>query len=385
MESHPIPQDVTNFQFKLIGEMTVKQFAYLAAGIILGWIFFSVDLSLLIKVPLGVFFVLSGTALSFLPIDGRPMDAMILYFIEALFAPNQYVFQKVGRPLFLALPKQKEKAVAKRHGLTPEQLQTLLSQIPKTTRNPLDEKEESFFHSLSLTPSTLPVMPQPAGLGAIPATHLSPVPSQKTEEQKKEVLEKTPAMPIASAALQSVSLTALQPLKPMPAPITDLPASVPPIQHSPIKETVQQYIPKTQQAKQQLAARPLTQPKAAQPLQKSMPLVRKNVGIPLTPDSPNVLVGIVKDPRGNILPNMLVEVQDKEGNPVRAFKTNALGQFASATALLNGVYEITAEDPEGKHSFDTTGLVAKGAIIPPLEIVSRDQREELRQALFSQA
>ena len=39
MDNHPIPQDVTGFQFRLIGDMTIKQFAYLAGGMILAWIF----------------------------------------------------------------------------------------------------------------------------------------------------------------------------------------------------------------------------------------------------------------------------------------------------------------------------------------------------------
>ncbi|EKD47460.1 MAG: hypothetical protein ACD_66C00049G0001, partial [uncultured bacterium] len=28
MEQHPVPQNVTGFQFKLIGDITLKQFAY---------------------------------------------------------------------------------------------------------------------------------------------------------------------------------------------------------------------------------------------------------------------------------------------------------------------------------------------------------------------
>jgi len=45
----------------------------------------------------------------------------------------------------------------------------------------------------------------------------------------------------------------------------------------------------------------------------------KSVGFATNPEYPNIITGIIKDPRRNPLPNILVEVKDKEGNAVRAF------------------------------------------------------------------
>src|SRR4029078_4817137 len=104
-------------------------------------------------------------------------------------------------------------------------------------------------------------------------------------------------------------------------------------------------------------------------------------GLPPPADVPNVLLGVVKDSRENILPNILIEVKDAEGNPVRAVKTNQLGQFASATPLSNGTYTMEFEDTRGKNNFDTIELVAKGEILLPLEVISHDLREELRKEL----
>ena len=105
-------------------------------------------------------------------------------------------------------------------------------------------------------------------------------------------------------------------------------------------------------------------------------------GLPIAPDVPNLITGIIKDSRGNILSNILVEIKDKDGNPVRAFKTNNLGQFASATPLLNGVYTLIFEDPEEKHNFDRVEITVSGEIVLPIEIISTDAREELRKELF---
>ncbi len=84
----------------------------------------------------------------------------------------------------------------------------------------------------------------------------------------------------------------------------------------------------------------------------------------------------------NPLPNILVEVKDPQGNAVRAFKTNALGQFASATPLTNGNYTIEFDDPKILNKFDKVGFAASGAIILPIEVISVDTREELRRSLF---
>lgn len=109
----------------------------------------------------------------------------------------------------------------------------------------------------------------------------------------------------------------------------------------------------------------------------------KSVGLPAVSEFPNLLTGIIKDPRGNPLPNILVEVKDEEGNAVRAFKTNALGQFASATALPNGNYTIDFEDSRAQNRFETVAFSATGEIILPIEIISLDNREELRRSLFN--
>jgi hypothetical protein len=109
----------------------------------------------------------------------------------------------------------------------------------------------------------------------------------------------------------------------------------------------------------------------------------KSVGLPTVSEFPNVISGIVKDPRGNPLPNILVEIKDSQANAVRAFKTNALGQFASATPLNNGDFTIEFEDPRGQNKFDTVGFKANGEIILPIEVISVDTREELRRSLFN--
>src|SRR3989344_3953776 len=101
MDNHPIPQDVTGFQFKLIGSMTIKQFGFIAAGVIPAVVIYYAPVFILLKFILIPLFGLTGVAMAFLPIEGRPLDVMIANFIKALITPNQYLFRKEGRKLAL--------------------------------------------------------------------------------------------------------------------------------------------------------------------------------------------------------------------------------------------------------------------------------------------
>lgn len=309
MESHPIPQDVTGFQFKLIGNMTVKQFAYLATGILLGWVFLQLPVTIFIKFPLGLFFAVFGIGLAFFPIAGRPMDAMIGNFIKALLRPTQFVYGKTGGQLYFPTTKISFSKIAPFQ--QKDKLKAYL-ESQTTQKNKIGEKENNFLLSVS------------------------------------------------SLATKSSFTPNINPVKttPTPNPISDTPQTKP--TSSPIVKPL---------------IRKLINPVSAG--------FNRQIGLPDTPTSPNLITGITKDARGNPLSNILVEVKDKEGNPVRAFKTNELGRFASATPLVNGNYIIEFEDPKGQNKFEKGIVNANGQIIQPLVVMSIDTREELRRSLFS--
>src|ERR1035437_4521657 len=99
MDNHPIPQDITGFEFKLIRDMTLKQFAYNAVGGILGVVCYTLPLLTIIKIPLALVFVGIGVAFAFVPFEGRPLDVMIKNFLKAVLTPTQYVYQKMDNQL----------------------------------------------------------------------------------------------------------------------------------------------------------------------------------------------------------------------------------------------------------------------------------------------
>ncbi len=352
MDNHPIPQDVTHFQFRLIGDMTIKQFAYLAAGSILAWIALLFPVFFLLKAPIALLFAGTGVILAFVPIEGRPADIMIGNFIKALFTPSQYTYQKTAvvpdaahttaTPITIKTqPKQQETVV-----LTQTPVMPVAPPLPPAVPEPVVEQAQE--EKLSEKVETIQAQLEQAKAEEKSQTHT---------ENKDAVHEKTIEL---ESQLQDV-LSQKQQLEQQLQTLTNKLSE---------KQT-QVFTPST------ATPAPVTQHVRKVPKQ-----LATSVGAPFVSDVPNLVTGIVKDSRSNILPNILIEVKDKDDNPVRAFKTNTLGQFASATPLQNGVYTMTFEDPKAQQRFDTVELVADGQIMLPLEIISVDQREELRKELF---
>lgn len=426
MENHPIPQDITGFQFKLIGNLTVRQFSYLAAGAILAAIFiFILPIPFIVGLFFGLIFLGIGAAFAFVPIDGRHMDVMVGNFFKALFAPTKYIYQKTGGDL---------SSLSSSTGYS--------DQTPVVI--PMQQRPMVSMQSVVPMPQPVPNQPPPLDLDkeevpAPKAPETNQSSEQKTELEKmltqiqsqKEDLEKQLAnlqsqlndqkiQPLPSTEALSLA-PVFEATKIVPTPktaesvpnVASDPLKTPVIQPTPeispapepVLNTLQTTNPQVDQTMPPAPSTPLGEPQIAPQLQLNnvpanpspAPLTPTNsantapssqptpalppAGLPI-PEAPNLITGIVRDPRGNPLQNILVEVKDQDGNPVRAFKTNGLGRFASATSLANGKYLIIFEDPKGANKFDPAQIDAIGNPLVPIEIVSVDAREELRRELF---
>ncbi len=84
---------------------------------------------------------------------------------------------------------------------------------------------------------------------------------------------------------------------------------------------------------------------------------------------PNMINGIVTDSLGNYLEGVIVVTHDKQGLPVRALKSNKLGQFLAATPLTNGVYSLTFE--KDGLLFDVVEVNLIGKILLPIRVSAK--------------
>ncbi len=100
MEQHSIPKQITTFEFKLIGFMTLKQFIYLVVFIPLGFIVFRLFPLPLLNILLGFLVGFIGVALAFFPYNDRPLDHWIVVLWKKLNSPTQYFYHKENQPLY---------------------------------------------------------------------------------------------------------------------------------------------------------------------------------------------------------------------------------------------------------------------------------------------
>ena len=332
MEPHPIPQNVTSFEFHLVGDMTLKQFMYLATGSAIAYFLFVflAPIYPLVAWPLIIISALAGVAFAFLPINSRPLDHWVKAFLKAVYSPTKRRWEKNGRPF----------------------------------------SENSIFNSrlnlylTSLQPTQIqPPYPQP-NLGRI--TQPGPAkPIPTTEELGKTVDLARQAQNLQLKILQNerqLSQIKAEAQKPTAIPI-DYSNQV-----NKILADLQILMGQASQIRGQLDKVTKSEVKPKEKIKVISPVKSKQTQLALT-TFPNVINGVVKDKAGNYLEGCIAVIHDKEGLPVRALKTNKLGQFTGSTPLPNGSYKLTVE--KENFVFDVLQIDLSGEVLPPLFITAK--------------
>lgn len=429
MEQHPIPQDIKSFQFKLIGDMTIRQFAFLAGGGIIAYVLFVSPLHPLLKWPLLLTSAFLGITSAFFPINERPLDTWIVAFFRAIFSPTRRVWQKeVIPPIFLKpTPAARETVPSPLFEGDREKLQAYLATLPKKEEELIDEKEWEFLRKLdfTLTPKgEVTGLPKPeTPKVTVPEVEI-PRPSQAavsiTPMPVLEIKDLKTAAPKTIPLLSGARIRKLGSVRTAPSQIA-FPAL--PIKPTPIskelppelfegeekveamvktelatQEKIEGYKSEIERLKaekerflkeaevrreetrkaREMAAKLTKKPTltlvSEEPPSQKVPVTRpsepiKRLVLPKITDQPNIINGVVADQTGKLLPDVIIVVKDEEGTPVRALKTNPLGQFTISTPLSNGAYSIEAEKEDYK--FDIIYQEVKGGVLPPLEIRAR--------------
>lgn len=432
MEQHPIPQNISSFQFKLIGDITLKQFTYVAGGLILAYLATKITLvPSLLRWPIAGFFALLGFGLAFLPIEERPLDRWLASFIKSIYSPTQYVWKKSNPPPDILLTSTAS---------TPTPTAPVTPPAPSLRTSPQTTRE--FISSVPPTATRPSLPPQPPLRKFVPTP-----PPTSTSTPTKTPLSRTRGADWwkqgAPGTLERLNVT-----KPITPPTAidkqvvyqeknDQPPPPKPADSQKIAKLTSQFQQKTTSLTDRIASlqkelaagtiakerlfelqellgqlltekermsgemmrlrrqledkdkAPVEKPStytAADPFQKTTvkivpPPALVRVGIPKLTTVPNVITGIIKDSSGNLLPNLIVTVKDKEGLPVRALKTNKLGQFAASTPLGSGIYVIEVDDPKSAFQFKRIEITLTGQVMPALEISAVSAKDLIRQKL----
>lgn len=279
MEQHPVPQQVSSYQFKLVGDMTLKQFFQIAGGALISLLFYASPLHPLIKWPFILFFALLGIALAFLPFEERPLETWIAALFRSIYSPTQYYWNPVKTHLsfFKEDPGVKAHPVAK----------------PTT---PLDAKEQEYLAKIATLAKNQPLPAQPVQASPMNLPQSAPVNVFQQGFRPTFIVEER--------------VTRSQPVVPNFTPTA-------------VGQTV-------------VARR--TQYSGA-----AGAVFSTDAAPPFPPSQPNTIVGQVLDPEGKIVESAILEVQDSSGRPVRALRSNRAGHFLVVTPLSPGSYQLTTE------------------------------------------
>ena len=331
MEPHPIPQNVTSFQFHLVGDMTLKQFLYLATGSTIAYLLFVFASANYPVVTWPLIFISAGLGFifAFLPINSRPLDYWVAAFLKAVYSPTKRVWRKNGQ-IYKDNPLFNSRFITYVSGLAPG-----IPKQPEATPIPLS-----------------PPIPQPMP---------SPDDLKKTVDLAREAQNLQMKIIQTERQLDQIKTEAQ---KPTPIPI-DYSQQV-----NKILGDLQSLITQASQIRGQLESieHPIPPIPVKPKIKVVVPVKPKPTQIALT-TFPNIINGIIKDSQGNSLEGVVVVIYDKEGLPVRALKTNKLGQFTGSTPLPNGTYTIELE--KDSFNFDVLQIELTGPVLPPLQIVAK--------------
>jgi len=393
MEQHPVPQNVTTFQFRLIGDMTIKQFGYLVGGAIVAYIMFKLPLPFFFTWPLAVLSAVSGFGLAFVPIEERPMDVWVLSFFKSIYSPTQYVWSRKPVQAPVTAPpalQQIKPAPASRKG---DILQNIFIPTPPAGGSTPKKGAFDWLSDLwtprpkTVTPAalqtTLPARAMDFSLPPI-VKPVASVAQALADTQKKESVLEEKLKKLASELegknaaesrvleLQTQLTELLSEREKMNQEMANLRKQTAPTQNEPTRPLAPERSD---------GGRATTQMPKNPTIQIIQPGRAVKVGLPRLTTFPNIVTGIVKDKDKNLLPGVLVTVKDKDGVPLRALKTNRLGQFAASTQLPNGTYLVEIEDPRLRFTFDRAQITLNGTIVPALEIFAKTEKEITRAKL----
>ncbi|EKE06429.1 MAG: hypothetical protein ACD_19C00014G0043 [uncultured bacterium] len=338
MEQHPIPQQISSYQFKLVGDMTLKQFFQVAGGVIISLIFYSTSLHPLIKWP----FILSsagmGAALAFLPFEERPLERWIFAFFRSIYSPTLYFWKKTDKPPVFYTETAVAPAITAVGNTNP---------VVETNTAKLEDAEKTFLQKIG---------------GLFTINNQSPTTKNQTT-QKMTPIQQSVSVTFAQPVVSTVPDSSLNPHS--SNPVVSVPQQVPTIiTKSAPRLVVEESTPTINKQA------PIVNIEAQKLEQKEITSNTVEFSVDAAPPSPpiaiNTITGQVMDSDRKIIEGAILEIKDSNSRPVRALKSNKAGHFIIVTPLANGKYEVTIEK-EG-FTFETVSFEAKGETIPAIAI-----------------
>jgi len=372
-EQHPVPQQISSYQFRLVGDMTLKQFLELAGGAGVGLLIHSTPFPGFVRWPLIIVAVLFGAALAFLPIQDRPLEQWVFAFFRSIYRPTEFSWEEgSSEVLFLQEPKGGAGAGEEEDEVTSQTGGSVFAGLELAEKNFL-KQVSGFLTVPSIGRNKAQQAPMPA---TVAQEDVQPVYGQPTTDNRQQTPVSAPEGRVSIQSIEGQQASHQSPVISHQSSAISHQSST----RSPVSAVPQIAPVQIRQGGDTAAGRVLypsadTVPLVGQsptpmtggPIQPGIhPDTNTQVDLPSRPITPNTIVGQAVDTEGKIIKGAILEVKDKLGRPVRALRTNPAGHFLIVTPLLDGEYTIVTE-AEG-YVFENVSFTASGQIIDPMII-----------------
>lgn len=307
-QEHPVPQQISSYQFRLVGDMTIKQFSQVAAGALISLFFYATALPPIIKWPLILVSFLTGLAMAFVSLQDRPLQVWVIAFFRSVYTPTEFYWKKTS-------------------------------------------SQRTFFKPSVATPSVSTPALKP----------VEPVRSTSQTEQLNAYEQKV-LSDIVTNAQQNTSIG----VKTTPTTV-QVPQAAPVAVEPSNRKVSETSSPKQEDQAFNINVGSMT---SSQPSASSQAQFSPDASPPNRPTTANVVVGQVMDSIGKTIDGAILEIRDRSGRPVRALKTNRAGHFFVATPLANGDYQISIE--KENYVFDQISFTVKGEVLEPIAIRAKN-------------
>lgn len=308
MDQHPVPRQITTFEFKLIGFFTVKQFIYIIVFAPIGFVVYSLFPIPLLNIVLGVLIGSIGFVIALVPINDRPIDVWFKNLVKRLTSPTQYVYHKSNQPVYFF-----------NHLYFVSDPHRVMSHI---------ESQEKLAAYLNQTQQVVPAI----------------------DEHKKRINDlfrkhgNKPSIPTTTQA------DTAQPVVPTKTSITvPVPQPLPPSAHA---TPLSLPVPTTQES--------------------IKPVIKKSERPAVVSPKQPFFTGVVKNHRLIPIPGILIYVKDANSQTMRLLKSNPHGVFATFNPLAPGEYTLEMKDPRNGYFFDTMKITINDSNPTPFEVYSKE-------------
>lgn len=360
MERHAVPQNIMEVEFKLFGALTIKQFAYLAAGFVAALLIYFTGLPFVLRLPLVIFCAILGLVLALLKINGQPASVFISNFILAMFTSQQRVWQKSSvTPDVLkedpSMAPQIEQQIVKKVQKETKKLTGIntipLSGLSREVRTKVDEFEEqrlgeidNYFNNEINQVNSIPqsskatirdevVPPAPPAPVANPEPPTMSVAEDNLANNVNVRDEQARQIPVAETDSYSASFKPITENDVNPQPLTEN-------QDNSKLDTIKDEITRLQKEMAELESEKDSD--SVNEMQKEI-FKEELVAQPSNVKVENKVSGVVVNKTEEPIADATVYIKDMKQALVRKVVTAGKGDFALTNPLPNGEYYVDIE------------------------------------------